>query len=262
MKGGKFADSHSALAQLLLKRRRDALKDTSAGSGSGNEPSSKHPKLSGVEKKKAHAQKILQKKKADEAELKEFDSMLKDVDVTSSVEKRALELYDQKMHRFALYEQKRKDEAAASLATVMMRESLATQASIPAPPPEPHAPNSPEKGVGKSLFADFTASAQSEEEPEEGSTQVPTSQAQDLTSEVEEEEKVAKHNTRRSSRKDHPPITPTKGATSTTKKSKVATTIEYIQHVPRSQNHSLASHPFHLSDDQIVRWRKPAWADG
>ena len=159
--------------------------------------------------------------------------MLKDVDVTSSVEKRALELYDQKMHRFALYEQKRKDEAAASLATVMMRESLATQASIPAPPPEPHAPNSPEKGVGKSLYADFAASAQSEEEPEAGSTQVPTSQAQDLTSDVEEEEKVGRPNTRRSSsRKDHPPSTPTKGATSTTKKSKVATTIEYIQHVP------------------------------
>jgi hypothetical protein len=187
--------------------------------------------------------------------------MLKDVDVTSSVEKRALEIYDQKIHRYALYEQTRKDEAAASLATVMMRESLTTQANIPAPPPEPHAPSSPEKGVGKSLYAEFAASEQSEDDPEAGSTQEPASQAQDLTSDNEEEVKAEEPKVRRSSRKNHPPSTPTKDTKSTLKKPKVATTIEYIQHVLRSQNYSLASHHFHLSD-QLVRWRKPDWADG
>lgn len=246
---------------MLLKRRKSASHETSAGSGSGNEPSSKQPKLSGADKKRAHAQQLLLKKKAEEAERKEFDSMLNEVDVTSSVEKRAIEIYDRKMLRFEQYEQQKKDEAATNLATAMMRESLASQSNVPAPPPEPHAPSSPKKGAGKSLYADFAQASQSEDDTAAGSTQDPPSQAQDLTSDVEEEEKVEKHNTRGSSRKNHPPGTPNK-AKSTSKKSKVTTAIEYIQHVPRTQNHSLASHHFHLSDDQIVRWRKPAWAYG
>jgi hypothetical protein len=95
-KGDQTSDSRSTLAQLLLQRRRKASKETSAGTGSGSAPSHKQPKLSGADKKNAHVQKLLQQKKADEAERKEFGSMLKNVDVTSSVEKRALEIYEQK----------------------------------------------------------------------------------------------------------------------------------------------------------------------
>ena len=102
-----------------------------------HKPSIKQPKLSGADKKRAQAQQLLLKKKADEAERKEFDSMLTEVDVSSSVEKRAIVIYDQKMLRFEQYEKQRKDEAATNLATAMMRESLASQPNVPAPPPEP-----------------------------------------------------------------------------------------------------------------------------
>ena len=41
----------------------------------------------------------------------------------------------------------------------------------------------------------------------------------------------------------------------------VYTSTMYQHPVTKSQNHSLSSHHSHLSD-QLVRWRKPAWADG
>jgi len=261
VKDVKASQTRSTLAQMLLKRRKSALHETSAGSGSGNEPPGKPPKLSGADKKRAQAQQLLLKKKADEAERKEFDSMLTKVDVSSSVEKRAIEIFDQKMLRFEQYEKQRKDEAATNLATEMMRESLANQSNAPAPPSEP-APNSQENGVGKSLHADFEQASQSEDDTAAGSSRDPSSQAQDLTSDAEENQEVDKHNTRGSSKKKQPPGTPTRKAQSRPKKTKVATAIEYIQHVPRSQNYSLASHHFHLSAQLITRWRKPAWANG